>query len=375
MLAAATRMYSVLKGQETRGNPQVQLDPMNFMIFHEFPPADLEKAWRDGLTRVEAPSHYDAPEFFREPIWEGKSAFAVLALDDGAVAGVLTGIHEGDQISGGLPSRPQIWVDSTKNADTALDALARGLLMEAGPAKLLSVYTWPSLPLDAFHRYGFRLRQLQGNVVLDLTQGPEALFKQFSHQRRKNIRGAIKYGVEVTQATTSEDVREAYDVYYNWYHKTTRKKLHGVETPFAVFARMHQLTGNRRLFVARHSGKIVACTAFRFYPHGLLEASENFSLEEFLHLRANDLVCWRAIEWACSEGFPCHSLGGSHRFHRNAGGSIVPVLRYRLDRTWLRRHDFGEAVRDRGREAVRKLPPKLETIVRQCVGREIPEGW
>src|SRR5208282_5773725 len=305
MLASATRMYSVLKGQEVRGNPQVQRAPMNFMIIHDFPPADLEKAWRDGLTRVELPSHYDAPECFREPIWEGKSGFAVLALEHGAVAGVLTGTHEGDQISGGLPSRPQIWVASTKDADTTLDALARGLLAEAGPAKLISVYTWPSLPLDAFQRYGFRLRQLQGNVVLDLTQGPEALFKQFSHQRRKNIRTAVKYGVEVTQATTSEDVREAYDVYYHWYH--TKQDIHGAETPFAVFARMHQLTGNRRLFVARHSGKIVACTAFRFYPRGLLEASENFSLPEFLHLRANDLVYWRAIEWACNEGLPRHS--------------------------------------------------------------------
>ncbi len=125
MLAAATRMYSVLKGQEIRGKPQVQRGPMNFMIIHDFPPADLEKAWRDGLTRVEVPSHYDAPEFFREPLWAGKNAFAVLAIDDSAVAGVLTGTHEGDQISGGLPSRPQIWVDSTKDADTTLDALAR----------------------------------------------------------------------------------------------------------------------------------------------------------------------------------------------------------------------------------------------------------
>lgn len=347
---------------------------MDFTIVHDFPAPDLERGWRDGLSRCEMPSHYDAPEFFREPFWTNKKPFAVLALDPG-VAGALTGVHEGDQVVSGLLSRPQIWVDKTKDAGATLDALARGLVAEAGQAKLVSVYTWPSLSLVPFQRFGFRRRQFPGNVVLDLTQGPEKLFKQFAHERRKNIRNAIKHGVEVSEAGTPEEINEAYGVYYHWYHANTRKKIGGEETPSPVFERMYQLKNNRRLFVARHSGKIIACTSFRFFARGLIEASENFSLAEFFHLRPNDLLYWRAIEWACHEGFPRHSLGASHRFHRKAGGAVVPIFRYRLDRSWLRRHDLEETVRDKVRQAVSKLPPSLEKIVRRCLGREKPEGW
>jgi len=348
---------------------------MDFTIIHEFPAPDLEKGWRDGLSRSEMPSHYDAPEFFSEPIWIGKEPFAVLALDAGAVTGALTGLRLGQDLSSGLNSRPQIWVDKTKNVEGTLDSLARGLLAEAGRAKLVTVYTWPSLPLDAFQRFGFRRRQLAGNVMLDLTMGPDKLFKQFAHERRKNIRNAIKHGVNVSLATTAEEVKEAYGVYYQWYHANTRKEIESEEISASAFERMYRLTGNRRLFVARHSGKIIACTSFRFAPGGLIEASENFSLTEFFHLRPNDLLYWRAIEWACKEGLPRHSLGGSHRFHRKAGGPIVPILRYRLDRTWLRRHDLSETLHDKARQAVRKLPPRLEKMVRRVFRREIPDGW
>ncbi|HUI42622.1 MAG TPA: GNAT family N-acetyltransferase [Terriglobia bacterium] len=347
---------------------------MEFTILHEFPAARLEAAWHDCLDRVECPAHYDAPEFFLEPFWAGRGPFAVLALDGDAVTGVLTGLHEGEQVNAGLPSRPQICVDATRDQPAVLDALARGLLQESGRAKLVSVYTWPSLTLETFERFRFRLRKLEGDVVLDLTQGPSALFKQFTHERRKNIRRAIKEGVEVSQATSDEEVSEAYEVYDKW-RLTTRKQIKLDATPYPVFQRMHRLRNNRRLFVARYAGKIVACTAFRFFPRGLLEASENFSLDEFLHVRPNDLVYWRAIEWACQEGFRRHSLGGAHLFHRKAGGTIVPIYRYRLDRTWLRRHDRMETLRDLGRAAVRKAPPPVEKAVRRLLGREKRIGW
>lgn len=348
---------------------------MNFTIIHDFPAPDLEAGWRRGLAKVVIPSHYDAPEFFREPFWGDKKPFAVLAMDGTDVAGGLTGLHLGEVTQSGLNSRPQIWVDRTKNIDQTLDALGRGLLQEAGSSKLVIAFTWPSLPLAAFEPLGFKQRELAGNVMLDLTIGPDKLFKQFAHERRKNIRGALRNNVEVSVAETPETIDEAYKIYYNWYHANTRKEIESEEISEAHFKQMYSLTNNRRMFVARYDGKMVACTSFRFHRGGLIEASENFSMAEYFHVRPNDLVYWRAIEWACAEGFPLHSLGGSHRFHRKAGGPIVPIIRYRSDRTFLRRHDLEETVRDKGRKALRKLPPKVEKIVRRLIGREVREGW
>jgi hypothetical protein len=144
-------------------------DRSRFTILHSFPSPDIEKAWRECLSRVEFPAHYDAPEYFAEPCWAGRRPFAILAMDQGSVVGVLTGLHEENEVICGLQSRPQICIDPTADSGAALISLARGLLEESGSVKLVTVYTWSWMPLDMFEVYGFRRRALEGNVVLDFT--------------------------------------------------------------------------------------------------------------------------------------------------------------------------------------------------------------
>src|SRR5208282_6892444 len=79
------------------------MQAMNFKILREFPPPDMEKAWRDYLARVEFPSHYESPEYFVEPLWPGKPRFAVLAFENEKVTGVLTGLHAGKDVSVDCP--------------------------------------------------------------------------------------------------------------------------------------------------------------------------------------------------------------------------------------------------------------------------------
>jgi Acetyltransferase (GNAT) domain len=366
MSLATLEPDAVLEIMKSRGKTKTE---MNFKILHEFPGADVEKAWRDCLGRVEFPSHYDTPEYFLEPYFTSRRPFAVLALEGDVVTGVLTGLHEGNQVHCGLPSRPQVCIDPTKDSAATQRALMQGLLSEAGKAELIAVFTWPSLDLPVFADAGFRRRELPGNVVLDLSQGADAVFKQFSKDRRRNIRFAEKNGIEVQMASTPQDIAEAYEVYKAW-RETERKELRGTAFTFDVFKRAAELTNNRRLFLARLSGKVVAINIFRFCPGGLYESAANSSLEEFMHLKPNELMQWRGIEWACSQGLRRHSLGGSHQFLVRFGGTIVPVVRYRLDRSWLRKHDVRDAVRDIGRETLRKLPPATEKKVRGWFGAE-----
>ena len=364
MPVARVELETGLDHARTAGNTD-----MTFQILHKFPDADREKAWRDCLARVEFPSHYDTPEYFLEPYFTGRKPFAVLALDGDAVAGIVTGLHEGNRVHCGLPSRPQICVDPAKDASATQRALMQGLLEEAGGAELVTVFTWPSLELPVFAARGFRRRQLPGNVVLDLSQGADAVFKQFSKDRRRNIRFAEKNGIEVQLAMTPQDIAEAYEVYRAW-RQTDRKELQGAAFTAEVFERAAQLTNNRRLFLARLSGKVVAINIFRLCPGGLFESAANSSLDEFMHLKPNELLQWRGIEWACSQGLRRHSLGGSHPFLVRFGGTVVPILRYRLDRSLMRKHDLRDAVRDWGRETLRKMPPALEKKVRRWLGED-----
>jgi len=348
---------------------KVQTDGDNtFIILHEFPPPDLERAWRALLSRVDVHAHYDCPEFFVESHWIGKRHFAILALNRDSVVGVMTGNHVRNEVMSGLQSRPQICVDLKSDTTATLASLARGLLTEAYSAKLVTAYTWSTMPLDVFEFFGFRRLQLEGNLVLDLTRGPEALFKEFHASRRKNIRHAIKNGVEVFHATTLNEVETLYQIHLRW-QRTTRKKIWTPEIPRGVFEKRFHNRDNIRFILARYSGQIIAGITLRFCPGGLVEFSEHSSLDEFLYLKTNDLLQWKAIEWACREGFRHCSLGGAHTFHRRFGGTLVPILRYRMDRTWLHQYDLQEAAMARARVHFRRLSYRTQKIVRRILDK------
>ena len=342
---------------------------MRYEILHEFPDPALESAWRDLLNRLEIPAHYDAPEYFLEPHWAGKKPFSVLAISGDQASAVLTGIHDRGQVVCGLPSRPQIALDPKADITAALETLLQGLLKEAAKSELLTVYSWPALELSSFAAHGFRRRQLQGNVVLDLTQGATALFQQFSKDRRRNIRFAEKHGVSVRLATTREDFLRAHEVYLAWYD-SQGEKVKGERRSFENFETAQLLTANRRLFLAELEGKVVAINMFRFYPGGLFESAANYSLNESLHLKPNDLLQWKGIEWACGQGLRRHSLGGAHPFLKRFGGTTVPIIRYRLDRTLLHKHDLRETVADIARKKFRRIPPSMQEKVRRALGKQ-----
>lgn len=340
-------------------------DAYKYSILRRFPSALEEQAWREFLLRSDWPSHYTSPEFFLEPYWDGKHPFAVLAYERGRIVAVLTGLHEGNHVVSGIPARPQVCFDRTVDYSCAAQTLALGLLEEAGSARLISLYAWT--PLEDLKLLGFRLCALEGCVVLDLRQGLQELFRQLHANPRKNIRIAGRKGVEVFEVTREEDLSAYYNVYCRW-RRTSRKKIEGEQIPFSVVLAAYRLKNNRRYFVARHDGKIIAGSSIRFSPGGLIEYSGNPSLDEYFALKPNDLLKWNLIEWGCAQGFSLFSLGGAHLFHLKYGGTVFPVYRHRIDRSWLRQHDRCEAMIDTGRKTLKRAP-LIDKIVRRLLGK------
>jgi len=337
---------------------------LGFRIIHQFPdPAD-EGAWRNLLSQSDWPSHYTSPEFFSDPFWAGKRPFAVLAHEGSRVIGVLTGLHEPGGVVSGNPWRPQISFDRAVCQSRTAEQLARGLLAEARSAGLASIFAWTSL--ESLQRMGFRTTTtLEGSVILDLSRGSEFLFGKLHPNRRRNVRYAMKHGVEIVQATTQADFHSYYEVYQSW-RRTSRKVIVGELVPFSILERALSLKGNRILLLARYQGRIIAGDILRFYPGGVVEASANSSDDEFLHLKPNDLLVWSAVEWACRTGFTRMSLGGAHHFLREFGGVVVPIYRYRRDATWLRRHDLLDDMTDAGRRFLLRRPV-LDRAVRRLL--------
>jgi hypothetical protein len=342
---------------------ETRKSPMNWTILHNFPDPEIEEDWREFLTRADFPAHYVSPEYFRDPFFRDKDPFAILAWHEGKIVGALTGLHELEQVICGQASRPQACFDKSIDPTLAAEGLTAALLVEAHSAALITLYTWS--PIDRFLAHAYRVEQKQGVVMIDLTKGPESLLKSFSSNRRTNVRAAIKRGVEVATATTREDFWTYYEIYLEW---CGRKNL--LPSSFEVLAEAFSLTENRRLFLARYEGKVIAGVVIRLCPKGMIEYAANCSIKENLKLKPNDLLHWHVIEWACREGYSSYSLGGAHLYLRKMGGTIVPIYQYRLDRTWFRRHELKEYVQNSGRRIFHVLPAEVQKQVKRALRRD-----
>jgi peptidoglycan/LPS O-acetylase OafA/YrhL len=75
------------------------------------------------------------------------------------------------------------------------------------------------------------------------------------------------------------------------------------------------------------------------------------------------------IARGCREGFRRCSLGGTQPFHARSGGTVLPICRYRADRTWTRRYDLRDGILDEGRKILRKLPASFKRRIRAVLGK------
>jgi hypothetical protein len=333
----------------------------SFHILHTQPASSIETRWRACLADSDFPTHYTAPEYFLEPSLRGKKPFAVLCMINEDVTAVLTGVHNGDRVQSGLAVRPQIAFARRGDHAGAMKSLVAGLLQEAKSAQLVDFFVWSDMAgmVDArFHE-----RRYEGVVMLDLSQGLDALFRKFSQTRRNDIRKAIKLGVCVDVAKSHDDICAFYGVYVDW----ARRKALPI-TGEDEFQETFALT-NRQLLLARYESRVIAGAVLRFFPGGVGEYAANCSVQKALHLHPNDLLQWRAIEWACGEGLTKYSLGGAHLFLQKFGGEVVPTTRHRLDRSVFRRYAIGDWIAQRAEDIRPFLPPRVVDLGRSLRNR------
>ena len=340
---------------------------MNYKIFTEHPDTDWNRKWNEFLAEASFPTHYTTPNFFVDPFVRGGERFAVAALDSDKITGILTGVDAGKSIISGLFVRPQVCFGKSANEFETAEALFEGLKEKGGgDLQVIEFFTWH--PVSEIEQIGFHAREYggeQGTILLDLTKGADELFKDFSQTRRNELRKAIKQNqVQISEVETLEELAELYKIHRDW----NERKGNQPDT-FADFELAWRQKDYRKIFIAKHDGKIIAGSYYRFCPGGVVEYAANNSLPEYQKLKPNDLLGWHSIQWACQEGFPLYSMGGSHLFLRRFGGETVTTYRYKIDLTFLKIHNLREAVNDLSIKTYKNLPQPVRTKIKAVLGR------
>ncbi len=336
---------------------------MKYLVIKSFPDSETYSKWDSFLTDADLATHYSTPNYFLDPCVRA-DRFAVAAVDgEGEFQAVLTGVSNASPLSSELFSRPQIAFRRGIDSGEATRSLIAGVTEAFPAASLIEIFSWNELSAAGFRSSSST--DEMSVVILDLAKGSEAIFAGFSQTRRNEIRKAERSNLlEIKEIETKSETAELYKLHCDW----NRTKGHQPDA-FEMFQLSIAQRENRRTFIAKVDGNVVAGSFFRFAANGVVEYAANNSKPEFQRLRPNDVLVWHAIKWACESGFTHFSMGGSNLFLRRFGGEIKTTYRYRRDMSIIKKHEIRELAMAAGVGAYRRLPSGVRSRLSGLMAR------
>ena len=203
--------------------------------------------------------------------------------------------------------------------------------------------------------------------VLHLTGGAEKLYAAFHGNTRRNIKKALKSGIQIDIGQSPEAVEQYYQL-----HCITRQRHGAPPQPKRFFNKIyeHVLAMRRGMVVlASYGGKPIAAAV---YFHFGRKAIYKFGASDltYQHLRANDLVMWEAIQWFCENGFETLCFGrteksneGLRRFKNGWSPLEQHINYYRLDLLGKTSTTVGPAQQPWMEAVFRKLPLPILRVI------------
>ncbi|MFC1782200.1 lipid II:glycine glycyltransferase FemX [Planctomycetota bacterium] len=167
--------------------------------------------------------------------------------------------------------------------------------------------------------------------TLNLSDDTEKVFSCFRSSVKRNIRKALKEGVEVRLDHSEASIKKYYHL-----HCLTRKRQGIPPQPYSFFNNIYNHVISRNLgfiLLADYKQKNIAGGVyFSFGKKTLFKFGA--SDQDYQYLRANDLIMWKAIEWYCKNGYEKFCFGrtdfdneGLKRF-KSGWGIEENIIRY-----------------------------------------------
>jgi hypothetical protein len=127
----------------------------------------------------------------------------------------------------------------------------------------------------------------------------------------KKIKKAERNKIEVSEYNTEIDCKEFERLYYKTMNRLEASKFYFFNEDFFRFMRK-ELASSSILFNARYQGEVVGGLWILFgktFSYNFLSCSD----ADYANLGINDLLQWKALEWAYHSGKQKHLLGGGRK--------------------------------------------------------------
>ncbi|MHA1942187.1 MAG: lipid II:glycine glycyltransferase FemX [Candidatus Hodarchaeales archaeon] len=167
--------------------------------------------------------------------------------------------------------------------------------------------------------------------TLDLSQDEDKIFSKFRDSTRRNIKKALREGVEINIYKSLESINKFYRL------NCITRRTHGLPPqPFHFFKNISDFVISRDfgyVVLASHEKKTIAGAVFfnfgekAFFKFGAMDRT-------YQHLRPSNLVMWEGIKWYCKNGYKTINFGRTDmgdeglRQYKAGWGTKESIIKY-----------------------------------------------
>ncbi len=300
--------------------------------------------WDEFVRNHPQGSAFQMPQIHRvfEATHNYKPFVVAIVDENGALEGVMQGVRicNGGGILCRLSARMIVWGSPlVKNNDTNITtkivtAFSDWVKKESVYAEIRNLHPIDEATKNTLNRLGFSYYP-HLNIVIELNDSEEILFKKLTSAKRRNVKKAVSKGLEFGEIKNEEELIVAYSILEEVYKKTEVPLSH-----FSLFMAMFDtlVPANLcRFYKVTHAGEMVGVMVALMFNDRMYEwyvASKS----EFYPLRPNEFLVWNTMLAAKRENLPFFDFGGAGKpgteygvrdFKKGFGGDIFETGRFR----------------------------------------------
>lgn len=302
------------------------------MVIKEFDFSKLDenhfKDWNMILQNNNSNTVFQTPEWIRLSLkWSVSNGSLILAYNDSKPVGAYFYYKKPHKYflsksSTGIFESPYggpviIEGENDKVYDLMIQKLERKILISN-----ITVIVPPFANVQPFLRSGFK-DVVKETMVLELDKPEEELFAQMHQMKRRNIKKALKNGIQIIHKDVS-GLDEYHSMLVSTYERLNLKAPRSISYYKDVF---EALGPKKRILlsIAYLDDKPIASGLFLIYNSNAI-FWQGASYQEFMKFGANDLIHWDMIQYCKAEELSYYNL---LHFHDDQGNELESLKRFK----------------------------------------------
>jgi len=180
---------------------------------------------------------------------------------------------------------------------------------------------------EVFCKLGYAPAGKLNEYVVNLEEGVDGLWRSVAHNKRRNIKKAMKEGVEVVQSRNHDDLLAFYSML-----EASERRGGFSSYPLSWFEAVWKIYRPElsKVFLARWKGKGVSGVFVVIHGRTVYALAAG-SFSEGWKVRPNDIMHWKIMEWACRNGYSRYHMGLVSEPPPTEGSSAWGIWRWKRE--------------------------------------------